>query len=280
MDPHSRAFTFVDRIVSFEPASRIVGRYSIPAEIAEFPQSLISEAIGQLAALAAMSAVDFKSRPVAGLAERVELLGTAQPGQTLELSAELASVDGEAVSYSGAAFVDGLPVVRLHHCVGPMVPMAEFADPEVVRAAFEASFQAPGLTGGFTGLPSLLIAPEIIEPGRCHRARWTVPASAPFFADHFPRRPVFPGSLLMHLKLQLAASLASVLPSPDKRGHWTVRSVNDVKLRAFIPPGESLDLEATLKRYSADATTIFVQSRNNSRIIGGARIELTPELIP
>ena len=84
----------------------------------------------------------------------------------------------------------------------------------------------------------------------------------------------------MHLKLQLAASLASVLPSPDKRGHWTVRSVNDVKLRAFIPPGESLDLEATLKRYSADATTIFVQSRNNSRIIGGARIELTPELIP
>ena len=74
MDEHFRAFSFVDRIASLEPGTRIRGSYTIPSSIDDFPASLVAEAVGQLAAWAVMSAVDFKSRPVAGLAGNIELL--------------------------------------------------------------------------------------------------------------------------------------------------------------------------------------------------------------
>jgi hypothetical protein len=70
-----------------------------------------------------MAAVDFKCRPVAGIAGMIELLSPVRPGQMLELSAELESVDTEAVAYRGEASADGIPVVRLHNCVGPMLPV-------------------------------------------------------------------------------------------------------------------------------------------------------------
>ncbi len=276
----ARAFTFVDRITHCEPGRRIAGSYSIPPAV-EFPQSLVSEAVGQLAALAAMTTVDFQARPVAGLAGRVELLGTVRPGQTIDLSATIESVDGEAASYHGEAAVAGAPIVRLHHCVGPMVPMEEFEDPAAVRTRFEQAVRGEvNGHGGFPGLPELLLQTETVEAGRSLKACLVVPPAAPFFADHFPRRPVFPGSLLMHLNLKLAAALAESLTAPESGGRWKLRSVGDVKLRAFIPPGEALELEATLKRHTAESLNIFVQSRNSTRVIGSARVELTAEVQP
>lgn len=278
MAAHARAFTFVDRITHCEPGRRITGSYRVPPVAAEFPQSLVSEAVGQLAALAAMTVVDFQARPVAGLAGRVELLGTVRPGQTLTLEATVESVDGEAASYHGEASADGVPVVRLHHCVGPMVPMTDFEDPAAVRTRFEQAVRGEvNGHGGFTGLPELAFETEPGETGNSLRARLIVPPAAPFFADHFPRRPVFPGSLLMHLNLKLAAALAATLPVPSPAARWSLHAVVDVKLRAFIPPGETLTLEATVKRQTEKALTISVQSRNSARVIGSARVELKPE---
>jgi hypothetical protein len=67
-----RAFTFVDRIGSLEPGRRMRGIYTIPTSVDGFPTALAAEAVGQLAAWAAMSAVNFESRPVAGLAAEIE----------------------------------------------------------------------------------------------------------------------------------------------------------------------------------------------------------------
>src|SRR6266478_8669227 len=123
MDHHFRAFSFVDRITSVQESSRIAGNYSVPARIEAFPGSLVAEAVGQLAAWAAMAAVNFERRPVAGLAGAIDLGKPVRPGQVLQLSADLETIDEEAVAYSGLASVDGIPVVRLHNCVGPMVPV-------------------------------------------------------------------------------------------------------------------------------------------------------------
>src|SRR5262245_29514872 len=125
MDEHFRAFTFVSRITSVDPGVRVRGTYDIPPDIGSFPHSLVAEAVGQLAAWSAMAALDFKFRPVAGLAAHIELLSPVRPGQTLELAAELETVDVDAVAYGGIAHVGGLPVIRLEHCVGPMMPMEE-----------------------------------------------------------------------------------------------------------------------------------------------------------
>lgn len=272
MDGHFRAFSFVDRIASVQPGVRIRGSYEIPADIAEFPGSLVSEAVGQLAAWSAMAALDFKVRPVAGLAGRIELLSEVRPGQTLELAAEIETAEMDAVAYGGTAHADGKPVVVLEHCVGPMMPLEEFDDPEAVSGRFKFLCDTGAPPGGFAGAPALALEPAAGEPGLL-RATLHVPVEAPFFADHFPRRPVFPGTLLMHMNLRLAAALAAEIPL--RGGGWRLRSVTDVKLRAFTPPGEVLGIEARLGEVADNTLEIAVESRNGKRLVGGARVHFT-----
>src|SRR5262249_19318710 len=115
------------------------------------------------------------------------------------------------------------------------------------------------------------------EPGQAVRAMLHVPDSASFFADHFPRRAVFPGTLLMHANLRLAAALASGISPPDTGGQWTLRTVSDVKLRTFIPPGETLGLEARLIERANTTAILAVETRKGKRIVGGARVLAAPK---
>lgn len=277
MDEHFRAFSFVDRIHAIQPRVQIRGSYAIPDSIESFPASLVAEAVGQLAAMAAMVALDFKCRPVAGLAASIEFLAPVQPGQVLELAAELESVDPEAVAYGGTAHAGGVPVIRLQHCVGPMMPLEEFDAPQALRARFALLRGVGAVPGIFGGLPSFRLDHTDGEAGRSRRATLQVPTSAPFFGDHFPRRPVFPGTLLMNSNLELAAVLAAQLPAPAGGGSWALRTMTDVKLRAFTPPGETLEIEARLDQLSSAAATMTVETRKARRVISSARVLLAPE---
>lgn len=273
MDYRFRTFSFVDRIAVLEPGVRVSGFWEIPPELPAFPLSLVAEATGQLAAWAAMAAIDFSHRPVAGIAGRVELLGQALPGQVLELSAELQTADTEAVAYNGCAAVGGVPILRLHNCVGPMMPMAEFDDPEASRQRLALLRAEGALPRAFQGVPNLALDGLAIEPGVSAQAKLQVPAEAPFFGDHFPRRPVFPGTLLMNMNLKLVDALGATLPG----GPWLARTVADMKLRSFIAPGTSLDLEAKLLDSSEEALLVAVQTKANGRLQGAARVELSRE---
>jgi 3-hydroxymyristoyl/3-hydroxydecanoyl-(acyl carrier protein) dehydratase len=273
MDSHFRAFSFVDRITSVEEGRHIRGRYAIPAAVEDFPLSLAGEAVGQLAAWAAMAAVQFEHRPVAGLAGSVELFGTPQPGQILELAADLEYVDAESVQYSGTAHHDGNLMIRLQDCVGPMVLQTDFDDPSALRTRFEELCRNGAHPGAFRGLPRLALERTASEPGQRVSGTFQVPSAAPLFADHFPRRPVFPGSLLMHLNLQLGAALASELTSPP-RGRWTPGTILDMKLRSFIPPGATLHLDAILKHRTDDSVGIALETRADKEMIATSSLVL------
>ena len=74
-----------------------------------------------------------------------------------------------------------------------MLPVEDFDAPEALRERFEL------LRGGGAApgpLPrrraDAASTSRIDDAGRAMRATLHVPATAPFFADHFPRRPVFP----------------------------------------------------------------------------------------
>ena len=278
MDGHFCAFSFVDRITSLERESSIRGNYTIPAKVDAFPVSLVAEAVGQLAAWAAMAAVDFTHRPVAGIAGRIELLSLVRPGQVLDLGAELESVDTDSVGYSGTASVNGSAVIRLVDCVGPMVPLDEFDEPGALRDRCSILHAAGAAPGGFSGLPALALEPGECEPGRFARATLQVPFTAPFFADHFPRRPVFPGTLLMPASMQTAAMLLKT--SSNCAPTWLPRVISDMKLRSFISPGVTLKLEARVTGSSESSLSVATESRINGRLIGGADVEFTPETHP
>jgi 3-hydroxymyristoyl/3-hydroxydecanoyl-(acyl carrier protein) dehydratase len=238
----------------------------------------VAEATGQLAAWSAMAAIDFSHRPVAGLAGRVELLREVCPGDTLELSAELENADTSDVAYGGCASVNGEPVLRLHHCMGPMVPIGEFDDPELLRARLALLRGEGAVPGAFTGVPAFSLDDLVIEngPPANARAKLQVPADAAFFGDHFPKRPVFPGTLLMNMNLKLVTALAAGVPvRPGVR--WVPRAVADMKLRDFISPGDLLTIEAKVMRHEGDSLKVSVETRNEKGRLGAVRVELTPE---
>ena len=275
MDEHFRAFSFVDRITSLPTRSVIQGEYVVPADVQAFPASLVAEAVGQLAAWAAMAVTEFKRRPVAGLAERIELLAPVTPGQILELGATLDSVDDETVAYHGTAHADGTPVIRLQNCLGPMLALEEFDSPDMLRNRF-ALLCGPGAApGAFQGLPRIEFERTPSDTGQRARASLRVPNSAAFFADHFPRHPVFPGSLLMDTNLRLVASLAAEIPTPADSGTWRLGEVLDVKLRTFIPPGATLELEANLSERSNARALVSIVTRNGAKLVGSARAVLS-----
>jgi 3-hydroxymyristoyl/3-hydroxydecanoyl-(acyl carrier protein) dehydratase len=270
MAGHFSAFSFVDRITALTPGARAAGEFTIPRGLASFPACLVAEAVGQLAAWVAMAHVGFRVRPVAGLAGETRFLGAAKPGERLDLEVEIERCDDEAVAYGGRARVAGAPVLELERCLGPMLPLGEFDSPEAVAARF-AVLRDGGAPGGvFPGVP----APElrVIERQAGERVRATlqVPATAPFFADHFPRRPVFPGTLLLDAQIGLALDLAREL-SPA--GGLAPARVLDVKIRSFTAPGQELELEAELapRDGSADAS---LRARSGRKQVASARLEL------
>jgi len=272
MDDHFRAFSFVDQITLVEPGVRVRGCYAIPPAISGFPPSLAAEAVGQLAAWGAMAALNFTHRPLAGIASEVELVAPFRLGQQLELAVNLESVDTDSVVYSGVGYVDGAPVIRLKDCVGPMVPLDEYDDPEAVRDRFSLICNSGASSGAFKGIPHLALERTSGEVGQTLRTELIVPEAAPFFADHFPRRAVFPGTLLVHANLELAHHLVAELSGATNGAAWTPQRITGVKLRAFIPPGTGLHLEIKLVERSARSLLLEAQTRSGRKTVCSARV--------
>jgi 3-hydroxymyristoyl/3-hydroxydecanoyl-(acyl carrier protein) dehydratase len=273
MDGRFRAFSFVDRITRLDPGHRVEGLYTVPATASRFPAALMAEAVGQLAAWSAMSAVGFTHRPVAGLAGETRYHGAAVPGQTLQLSADIERCDDEAIAYGGTASIDGRCVLELIHCVGPMLPMEEFDAPEAVRADFETLMGSGAPGGRFAGVEAPQLETTEHSAGGRLRAVLHVPEAASYFDDHFPRRPVYPGTLLMDnlstLALQLAGDLTALQGS-----RLAVARVRDVKIRSFTAPGQTLELEADMQSSSADGAQMKLAARMDGRAIATARIDV------
>ena len=277
MSHHFRAFSFVDRIDSVEPGVRATGSYAVPAGLDGFSHSLVGESTGQLAAWAAMAKVDFESRPVAGIAGLVEMLRPVQPGETLELAVEIDSVGGDAIEYGGCASVKGEPVLRMQHCVGPMLRCESFDDPQALRERY-ALLRGNGAEAGvFGGVSGLELANPVVRDGQSAHATLQVPEEAPFFDDHFPRRSVFPGSLLMQYNLELVARLAAEVPLPAGASGWKLQEVINMKLRAFIRQGECLEVEAQLLESTGDSLTISVETRRGKRRASVATVAVGTE---
>jgi 3-hydroxymyristoyl/3-hydroxydecanoyl-(acyl carrier protein) dehydratase len=275
MAEHFSAFTFVDRITALAPGRRAKASFLVPPSVSAFSPSLAVEAVGQLACWVAMAHTQFRRRPVAGIAGQVRLPGTVHPGNTLDLAVELESCDEDAMAYRGRAEVGGDAVVALAECVGPMLPMEEFDAPEAVAAQFARFCEAGAPPGRFPGVAPLEYVVTERERGRRLVAELRVPGNAPFFADHFPRRPVVPGTLLLDAQLRLAADLAADAATGGRPSQ--PRLVQNIKLRSFISPGRTVELRAEM---TAAEGAISVGARMDGKPIGSARVRMTDPEAP
>lgn len=250
------AFSFVDEIVSIEVGKSIHGKYHIPNSISKFQTSLCCEAVGQCAAFSAMAALDFQYQPVAGISSRVDFNGQANPGDTIELKAEIASVDSEAVTYDGVGIINGNEVVNLQGCLGPMLPMAEFDDPENLRSRYQQITNGTAERGLFAGIPNFQVT-TVEQTEEQIRGTFSIPETGDFFADHFPRKPVFPGTLFLNLCLEFGQNLLPVNAKPI--------GAYSTKLRDFMEPGDSLAIMAKVDSKQNDITTLGIYLEGGKR---------------
>jgi 3-hydroxymyristoyl/3-hydroxydecanoyl-(acyl carrier protein) dehydratase len=274
MTAHFAAFSFVDRITECVAGTRARGSFWIPQGIRAFPPCLVAEAVGQLAAWVAMSKVEFRGRPVAALAAETRFQGAVLPGDTLQLAVDIDDCDDEIVAYGGSAFVEGRQVIGLEHCLGPMLPVEDFDAPEALRERLELLRQQGAPRGRFHGLdiPEAVLIEHV--PGKSLRATLNVPRESTFFADHFPRNPVFPATLLLDAQIRLAAALVEKSCGPQFASSVATRMTH-VKMRAFITPGQEVELGATLSGQDVEAAApcVMLSAQVAGKTVATARVE-------
>jgi 3-hydroxymyristoyl/3-hydroxydecanoyl-(acyl carrier protein) dehydratase len=272
-DPHFAAYSFVDRIVEFVPGKRARGTFAIPAGIETFPSALVAEAVGQLAAWVSMDWIDFVGRPVAALATETRFHADARPGATLELDVDLLECDREAVAYNGHASIGGVRIIELVDCLGPMLPVAEFDAPEALRERLALLRDGGATPGRFRGVEPLAVTVTQRVPGKALHGTLDVPADAPFFGDHFPRRPVFPATLLLDTKMRLALDVARDAPALRGSTPRPVR-VTHVKMRSFIVPSQRLAIDVALEPARDGIVKAMLSAKTDDRLVASARLEL------
>ena len=276
-------FLFVDRILQLTPAKVVRGLKHITSDDTYmcfdeqgklcFIPSLIGEALGQLAAWNVMVSNDFTLRPVAGIASSARLFRPAYLGETLLLESFIDCLDESAVQYHSVARVGDEVVFTIDGALGPLLPMSDFIDPAEVRRQF-IEIDRPGdwpiITSSAGSAAEELLSPakqptvslffdRILssEPGVQLCAEKRVTRAAPYFPDHFPKKPVLPMTVLLECKLNLAREFIA-------RAHFAtqyqVSELRKIKMNGFVSPGDVVVCYLTVKHHDADTLILNYRS--------------------
>lgn len=101
--------------------------------------------------------------------------------------------------------------------------------------------------------PPMLLVDEIVEQtDSTIHCRKTFRADEFFFQGHYPGQPIVPGVVLCEASMQAGAILLSPFVQ-EGNGVPVATRLNDVKFKRMIQPGDTVDLEVTLKERLADA---------------------------
>ena len=111
-----------------------------------------------------------------------------------------------------------------------------------------------------------LLVDRVLEivPNKSVKAYKNVSANEAFFQGHFPGLPVMPGVLQIEALAQAAAVLASTFPGFDGKTHVAyLMSMDDVKFRRMVVPGDRLDLDVE----------VIQQRRGIAKVRGRASVD-------
>lgn len=272
------SFLFVDRILNLSsPTGSVCGiKHITPFDIylsstqnehAFFMPALIGETLGQLTAWAAMAQNEFRLRPVAGIVESATLYRPAYVGETLELESWIDVVDDTALQYHGEVRVGKEMIFRLDGALGPMLPMPEFIDPDLVRKQF-LQINRPG-DWPYVQTKPLCARPATVanfqlqfdqitacEPGVTMRAVKHVSRAAPYFPDHFPHKPVLPLTVLLECSMNLVQEF---LQQANLTNLYRIHQLRRIKMSDFVYPGDVVICDVSVKSQNAQELILRYQ---------------------
>ena len=110
-----------------------------------------------------------------------------------------------------------------------------------------------------------------LDPGRRIVALKNVTCNEPFFQGHWPGRPIMPGVLLIEALAQAAGVMFGDLVDTDEQVALMV-SINDVKIRRPVVPGDQLLLEVTGLRVKSSTAHVKGVARVGEHVAAEAEI--------
>jgi UDP-3-O-[3-hydroxymyristoyl] N-acetylglucosamine deacetylase/3-hydroxyacyl-[acyl-carrier-protein] dehydratase len=120
--------------------------------------------------------------------------------------------------------------------------------------------------------PLLLIDRVLeIQAGKTIVAIKNVSANEPFFQGHWPGRPIMPGVLIIESMAQAGGVLVAATTDPFGRVAM-LASVDMVKLRRPVVPGDQLRLEVTAQRIKQNSASVFGIAKVGDAIAAEAKI--------
>lgn len=114
------------------------------------------------------------------------------------------------------------------------------------------------------------------EPGKRLVAVKNVSIEAPYFVDHFPGRPVFPGVLMLEAMAQAAGALIerSLWQLEQRRVLPMMQGVRRARFLQMVRPGDQVLIEATPKEWRPQLVAANAEASVNGKPVARAEIEL------
>ena len=104
-----------------------------------------------------------------------------------------------------------------------------------------------------------------------------VTINEPFFQGHFPHRPVMPGVLIVEAMAQASAILSfkSVGTLPNQESVYYFVGIDKARFKRPVVPGDTLLLEAELKRHARNMWIFNCVARVNDAVVTEAELMCT-----
>ncbi len=267
------SFYFVDRIFSYKSGKKIRGIKSVTRnESFYYPltnhhrvlsPAVVSEALAQLGSWLMLVSTDFKSRSVLLSGESTEYMGVCRQGDVIELEVEIISWQDEVVVSKSTAKVGDRVIQQTSEARGYLLDASELTDEDMDRQQFAKLYRPENMftpahqttftTNSFWRNNFQKNAIRFIDSvhkdndERRIRAYKNFSLVEPFFASHFPNKPVVPGVILMTLVGEACQFFVKTNIDLNFESEVLVpRKTYDVRFRKFVEPGDQCEVDLSL----------------------------------
>lgn len=129
---------------------------------------------------------------------------------------------------------------------------------------------------GFQFVDSL----EVLEKGKKVRTQKKLHPDLPFFKDHFPDEPLFPGVFFIESGAQAAGCVWGSVSTSDQHERYAVARVQQFQIKRPAFPNQTLVIEATLEKDFGNLGQFQIEIFIDDQIIAQGTIVLSRTILP